>query len=93
MDSTFALGSKTFLPTLKPDLTTSAPRLDTGARYSLPGQEFHLTNYCAPNRRTSTHILYRMVYTTSILKVHYLTKKPFILTAKVEGFLAKLLKR
>ena len=59
LDSTFALGSKTFLPTLKPNLTTSAPRLDTGARYSLPGQEFHLTNYCAPNRRPILSVLYQ----------------------------------
>lgn len=50
--SPFDLGSKSFLPTLKPYLTASAPRLDTGSRYGFPGREFHPAILCTPNRRT-----------------------------------------
>ena len=53
----FRLDSKSFLPTLKPRLTASAPRLDTGSRYSLPGREFHPTILCTPNRRTISYFL------------------------------------
>ena len=54
----FRLGSKSFLPTLKPRLAASAPRLDTGSRYSLPGREFHPTILCTPNRRTILLIMF-----------------------------------
>ena len=47
-------GSHAPLPTPKPRLTASAPRLSTGARYALPGPVSHRTILPAPNWRIPT---------------------------------------